>query len=145
MTCPTGPGVTHHAGCACHEERHAAEIARLTAELAHLTQRLDIQGQDRARLALEVDRLTSELANVRTCHTETGRLLESATKDNARLAERLATVRAAVIDCAYCNGVGALVRLPGDVIEACPACGGLRAALDASKQEPSQQKESPRG
>ena len=30
MTCDT----THHSGCACHEATHAAEIARLRAELA---------------------------------------------------------------------------------------------------------------
>ncbi len=28
MTC----GITHHAGCVCHEARHADEIARLTRE-----------------------------------------------------------------------------------------------------------------
>jgi hypothetical protein len=48
----------------------------------------------------------------------------------ARLRERVAAIRAAVIDCAYCNGVGAMVRLPGDTVDACPACGGLREALD---------------
>lgn len=43
-------------------------------------------------------------------------------------------IRAAVIACAYCNGVGSLLCLPGDVIEPCPACGGLRAALAATKE-----------
>jgi len=42
----------------------------------------------------------------------------------------LARVRAAVIECAYCNGVGRLLVLPGDKTEPCPACGALHAALD---------------
>ena len=27
-------GITHHEGCSCHEQRHADEIARLTAHAA---------------------------------------------------------------------------------------------------------------
>lgn len=52
------------------------------------------------------------------------------TADNVALRARLDAVVAAVIACAYCGGVGAMLHLPGDVVEPCPACGGLRQAID---------------
>lgn len=62
--------------------------------------------------------------------------IASAEAERDALAATVARVREATIECAYCNGVGSLLCLPGDVIEPCPACGGLRAALDGSRRPP---------
>ena len=69
------------------------------------------------------------------CHGCIARAQErdAALADVARLTRALDRVRAAVIDCAYCNGVGSLLRLPGDVTEPCPACSGLHAAIEGSE------------
>lgn len=38
MPCPSGPGVTHHLGCACHEERRNAREAVLVEVLRELAE-----------------------------------------------------------------------------------------------------------
>ena len=47
-------GITHHEGCACHEQRHADEIARLTRERASATARYEaLRAAVQADLAAE--------------------------------------------------------------------------------------------
>ena len=70
-----------------------------------------------------------EIARLTAAAAEREREIATLRAELASAREAGDRVRAAVIECAYCNGVGELICLPGDVTQPCPACGGLRAAL----------------
>jgi len=212
-TCKDTPGTTHHAGCACWEERRDAELAAAKAKVIEATtahaqlveatrvyaqqvaatvdglrsqvaaaegalgsaqsaiealeqerDALDAQRDERAALLnqalLQRDewrheaetqraktesnlRLLGEVKRAREAEAHAKQKLEKSLLGLLKKREQwheleaqrdaaigqLNRIRRSVVDCAYCGGVGQLVRLPGDVVEACPACGGLRAAL----------------
>ncbi len=93
MTCRT----THHAGCECHEQRHAEEIARLTRERDDarrernvLAARVETYSAEASRLRGEVQRLATDRA--RADHLAA--LLEAQGKELERMRIELANVTA---------------------------------------------------
>ncbi len=93
MTCRT----THHAGCACHEARHADEIARLTRERDDAMHERNIQSARVETYSAEAARLrgeVQELANERLRADHFAALLEAQGKELERLRDELVAVTA---------------------------------------------------
>lgn len=90
-----------------------------------------VETQEMARVidALHAPRIGSDADSAVVAARALRLAFDATIASAASLRAQLDAVRAAVIECAYCNGVGEMVRLPGDVTEPCPACGGLRKAL----------------